>query len=156
MDNENLDTYVVQPLQYNKILVCIDDDDFISSAAAFDYACTIAKSMDLPLGIVTVLEVNDLNIFQSLSPQVLDERRAEIKQHLNEYVKKAQSFGVEDVKPMLSEGNPGHVIVNSVIPKYNPDLVIIGSEKDGNIHKKLGSQAEYIVRYSPVSVSVVR
>ncbi|MGR3742418.1 universal stress protein [Companilactobacillus sp. DQM5] len=156
MDNENLDEYIVEPLQYNKILVCIDDDDFISSKAAFDYACTMAKSMDLPLGIISVMEIGDLNIFQSLSPQLVEERREEIKEHLNVYVQKAEEFGVSNVKPMVSEGNPGHVIVDKVIPKFDPDLVIIGSERSNNQHGKLGSQAEHIVRYSPVTVSVVR
>lgn len=158
MDSKNLDEYVVEPLEYSKILVCIDDDDFISSKAAFDYACTLAKSLDVPLGVISVLEVGDLNIFQSLSVQTLEERRSEIKKHLSLYVQRAKDFGVEDVKPMVSEGNPGHVIVEQVIPKYEPDLVIIGSERSQSkkhIHR-LGSQAEHIVRYSPVSVSVVR
>lgn len=156
MDNENLDEYVVEPLQYSKILVCIDDDDFISSKAAFNYACTISKTMGVPLGIISVLEVGDLNIFQSLSPQLLEERREQIKDDLNVYVQKAKDFGVTEVKPMVSEGNPGHVIVEKVIPKYEPDLVIVGSERSENQHRKLGSQAEHIVRYSPVTVSVVR
>ncbi|MDO1605745.1 universal stress protein [Lactobacillus sp. YT155] len=156
MDNENLDEYIVEPLQYNKILVCVDDDDFISSKGAFNYACTLAKSLAVPLGIISVMEVGDLNIFQSLSPQLIEERREQIKDHLNVYVQKANDFGVADVKPMVSEGNPGHVIVDKVIPKYDPDLVIIGSERSDNRHGKLGSQAEHIVRYSPVSVSVVR
>lgn len=156
MDNENLTEYVVEPLQYSKILVCIDEDDFISSKAAFDYACTLAKSLNVPLGIISVLEIGDLNIFQSLSPKTLEDRRDEIKDHLSEYAKRAEDFGVPSVKLMVSEGNPGHVIVEKVIPKYNPDLVIIGSERSENHHRKLGSQAEYITRYSPVSVSVVR
>jgi Universal stress protein family. len=75
-------------VDYSKILICVDSDDFVSSKNAFNYACSLARHHDAELGIVSVLETGDLNIFQSLDPEVLKERREQIKNSLKCTVKR--------------------------------------------------------------------
>ena len=108
------------------------------------------------MGIVSVLETGDLNIFQSLDPDVLTERREEIKKLLEVYGQKAKEYGVENVHLMVTEGGPGTVISEQVIPKFQPDLVIVGVEKKNRNRNTIGSQAAKIVNNANVSVSVIR
>ncbi|MCD2255593.1 universal stress protein [Agrilactobacillus fermenti] len=150
-----LDDFTVQIHRYNRILVTIDSDDFISSKPAFEYACTTAKMYQIPLGIVSILETGDLNIFQTLSPDVLSQQRADVANLVDTYADKAREFGVLDVTPYVSEGKPGRTVVDQVIPEFKPDLLVVGSERKANANA-IGSQASYMVRYAPCSVIVVR
>ncbi|MCH4170016.1 MAG: universal stress protein [Lactobacillus sp.] len=152
---KELTDFEVKIHRYNRILVAIDSDDFVSSKPAFEYACTTARLFNIPLGVVTVLETGDLNIFQTLSPDTLGDRRSEVAHLVDGYVEKAKAFGVLEVTPYLSEGKPGHVIVDTIIPEFKPDLVVVGSERKNN-RSTIGSQAAHIVRYAPCSVIVVR
>lgn len=153
---DELKDYKVTKIEYDRILICVDSDDFVSSKNAFNYACSLAKHYNAKLGIVSVLETGDLNIFQSLDKDTLAERRNEIKELLETYGEKAKTYGVQDLHLMVTEGNPGHVIVEQVIPKFQPDLVIVGVEEKNRSRNTIGSQAARIVNDSKVSVSVIR
>jgi len=153
---DEIKEYKVKKIEYSKILICVDSDDFQSSKNAFNYACSLAKHYNAELGIASVLETGDLNIFQSLDPDVLSERREEIKELLEVYGQKARDYGVEDVHLMVTEGGPGSVIVDKVIPKFGPDLVIVGVEQKNRSRNTIGSQASKIVNGAKVSVSVIR
>jgi len=153
---DEIKEYKVRKVEYSKILICVDSDDFVSSKNAFNYACSLAKQHGAELGIASVLETGDLNIFQSLDPDVLRERREEIKELLEMYGQKAEDFGVKNVHLMVTEGNPGTTIVDKVIPKFQPDLVIVGVEEKNRTRNTIGSQAAKIVNNARVSVSVIR
>lgn len=154
----NLADYQVATMHYSRIMVAVDDDDFVSSRRAFDYACTVAKIYGVPLGVAMVLETGDLNVFESLSPDILAKRRQEITHDLNTYCSKATDFGVVDVQPFLSEGSPGHEIAEKIVPLFKPDLLVVGSETkpDHRRRKTIGTQAAFMVRYAPCSVILVR
>lgn len=107
--------FEIEPKIFTKILVAVDEDDSQSSINAFNYAVTTAKRLNVPLGIVSILEVGDFNIFDTLSPEVLDERRAQVADDLANYVNKARSFGVKDVTAYSGEGKPGVVIINDIL-----------------------------------------
>ncbi|WP_334329624.1 universal stress protein [Companilactobacillus sp. HBUAS59699] len=153
---DELKEYKVKKIEYSKILICVDSDDFLSSKNAFNYACSLAKHYGAELGIASVLETGDLNIFQSLDPDVLKQRRNEIKELLETYGQKAKTYGVKDVHLMVTEGSPGSVIVEQVVPKFQPDLIIVGVEEKNRHRNTIGSQAAKIVNNSRVSVSVIR
>ena len=153
---DEIKEYKVKKIEYSKILICVDSDDFVSSKNAFNYACSLAKHYNAQLGIVSVLETGDLNIFQSLDPDVLKERRSEIKELLEAYGQKAEEYGVKDIHLMVTEGAPGATIVEQVIPSFKPDLVIVGVEEKNRTRNTIGSQASKIVNGSRVSVSVIR
>ncbi|MFD1484616.1 universal stress protein [Lacticaseibacillus baoqingensis] len=147
--------FEVESMHYNRLLLAVDDDDDESSRKAFNYACTLAKIYAIPLGIVSVLETGDLNIYQSLSPDLLSERRGEIAANLNTYVEKAEAFGAQDVQPLIGEGNPAHVILEEVAPAFKPDLIILGSHKRRG-HNHIGHVAGEIAREANASVIIVR
>lgn len=147
--------FEVESMHYDRLLLAVDDDDDDSSRRAFNYATTLAKIYGIPLGIVSVLETGDLNIYQSLSPDLLSTRRAQMADHLNTYVEKAEAFGATDVQPLIGEGKPARVILEEIAPEFKPDLIIIGSHtKHGR--NRLGHVAAEIVREAECSVIVVR
>ena len=147
--------FEVESMHYNRLLLAVDDDDDDSSRKAFNYACTLAKIYAIPLGIVSVLETGDLNIYQSLSPDLLSSQRSDIASHLNTYVEKAQAFGAQDVQPLIGEGKPAHVILDEILPAFKPDLIILGSHiRRGKLH--IGHVAGEIVREAEASVIIVR
>ncbi|MFD1432770.1 MULTISPECIES: universal stress protein [Lacticaseibacillus] len=155
MAEETEEDFVVESMHYSRLLLAVDDDDDDSSHKAFNYACTVAKVYEVPLGIVSVLETGDLNIYQSLSPDMLSDRRSEIVAHLNTYVEKAQAFGVQDVQPLIGEGKPARVILEDIAPSFNPDLIIVGSHTArGHLH--IGHVASEIAREANASVIIVR
>lgn len=147
--------FVVESMHYNRLLLAVDDDDDDSSQKAFNYACTLAKVYGVPLGIVSVMETGDLNIYQSLSPDLLSKRRSEIAADLNTYVEKAKAFGAQDVQPLIGEGKPAQVILEDITPEFRPDLIILGSHARHG-HSRIGHVAGEVVREAEVSVIIVR
>ncbi|QEA52796.1 universal stress protein [Loigolactobacillus coryniformis] len=148
--------FEVQTMAFRRLLVAVDEDDSTSSIRAFNYAVTLAKSYHVPLAVVTILETSDLNIYDSLSPDVLANRREEVLAKINRYAQKAKDFGVVEVSSLIGEGKPGKVIVNQVVPEWRPDLLIVGSETKEKGRLFIGSQASYMAQNAPCSVIVVR
>lgn len=146
----------VQPMTFKKILVAVDEDDSSSSRKAFNYAVTLANSYHVPMGVVTVLETSDLSIYDSLQPNVLEQRREAMSKSIDVYVEKAKNFGVNSVKGFIAEGKPGKVIVQNTIPDFEPDLLVCGSETKEKNSIFIGSQASYMAQNAPCSVIVVR
>lgn len=146
----------VQPMTFKKILVAVDEDDSSSSRKAFCYAVTLAHAYKVPLGIVTILETGDLSVYDSLQPNVLEKERQEMAAAVDVYVQKAQDFGVDDVSRFLEEGKPGKQIVREIIPEFQPDLLVCGSETQDKSSIFIGSQASYMSQNAPCSVIVVR
>ena len=91
MDYESIN----DPLVYRRILLTIDEDDNESTIKAFRFAVTLAHDYDAHLGIVSVLENEDINIFDSLTPAKLKEKRTELEKAVNHYVKLAEKIGIK-------------------------------------------------------------
>lgn len=56
----------------NKVLLTVDVDDRDSTSKAFSYAIKMAKIFKAELGICSVLENNDINIYDSLTPDKIE------------------------------------------------------------------------------------
>lgn len=139
---------------FNRILVGVDDS--ADAKLAFKYAIHRAKQDGAELVIVSILEDDEMNVYQALSKDYVHGERDELEQHILKYQKEAQDAGVEKVRAMIAEGEPGETIVKDVIPHVQPDILIIGSEAKKGIKRHLGSQAAYMAKYSPISVLVIR
>ncbi|MFB9768681.1 universal stress protein [Lactiplantibacillus modestisalitolerans] len=140
--------------KFKRILVGVDDS--ADALLAFDYAIHQAKQDNAELIITSILESDDMNVFQALSKDYVHGERHDLEQHLLKYQQQAQSAGVEKVRTMIAEGEPGETIVKEIIPHVQPDLLIIGSLAKKGIAKHFGSQAAYMAKYAPISVLVIR
>ncbi|MFC6288749.1 universal stress protein [Levilactobacillus angrenensis] len=139
---------------FKKILVGVDDS--ADALLAFDYAIHQAKRDQAELIIVSVLEHDDMNVYQALDSDYVHGERDELRDHVRGYQKQAQDAGVADVKMVIAEGEPGETIVRDVIPHVQPDLLVIGSIAKKGVSRYFGSQAAYMAKYAPISVMVVR
>jgi nucleotide-binding universal stress UspA family protein len=139
---------------FRKILVGVDDS--ADAITAFQYAIHRAKADNAELIIASILESDDMNIYQVLSKDYVHGERQELEKHVNQYVTLAQEAGIKNVRAVIGEGDPGEVIVKTLIPKYAPDLLVVGAASKMGIAKHLGSQAAYMAKYAPISVLVVR
>ncbi|MCD2256515.1 universal stress protein [Agrilactobacillus fermenti] len=139
---------------FDRILVGVDDSD--DSQLAFRYALNRAKEDDAILFICSILESQEMNVFQALSKDYVHGEREELEQHLNDYRKLAEDFGIDRVHTVVDEGEAGETIVKSVIPHIEPDVLIIGSKSKKGLSRRFGSQAAYMAKYAPISVFVIR
>ncbi|MFT8364168.1 MAG: universal stress protein [Sporolactobacillus sp.] len=140
--------------EFSHILVGVDDS--ADAQLAFRYAMQRAKRDNAQLTIVSILEKGDMNIYQALNKDYIHGERKDLETRIQTYKQIAVDFGVEQVNAVVTEGEPGEVIVKEVIPHTNADLLIIGSEDKRGIARHFGSQAAYMAKYAPISVLVVR
>ncbi|MFC6200690.1 universal stress protein [Lactiplantibacillus nangangensis] len=146
-----------EPLIYRRILLTVDEDDNTSSERAFRYATTLARDYDVPLGIVSVMESEDINIFDSLTPSKIQAKRRHVEQVVQDYVKLAETSGIKDVEPLVYEGGDvDDVILEQVIPDFKPDLLVTGADTEFAHSKIAGAIGPRLARKAPISVIVVR
>lgn len=150
MDN----TESMNPKKFTRILVGVDDSP--DAQLAFRYAMNRAKFDNAELVICSVLESDNMNIYQALSKDYVHGQRSDLQKHLQEYAKLAERFGIAKVKIVIGEGDPGETIVKKIIPEVEPDLLVVGSLSQSGVRKYFGSQAAYMAKYSPISVMIVR
>lgn len=140
--------------KFKRILVGVDDSP--DAQLAFRYAISEARLSGASLVIASVLEADNVNVFQALSKDYVHGERKDLAKHLNQYRELALRAGVKTVDTVVEEGDPGEVIVKTIIPAVDADLLIIGSLSKTGVRKYFGSQAAYMAKYSPISVMVVR
>ena len=139
---------------FKHILVGVDDSD--DARLAFQYAIATAIQRHARLTIVSILESHELSVYEALDKDYIHGERSELDEHIKSYVKQARDAGVEQVDALVSEGKPGEVIVNDVIPHAQADVLIIGSIAKKGVKRRFGSQAAYMAKYAPISVLVIR
>ncbi|MDO4903611.1 MAG: universal stress protein [Limosilactobacillus sp.] len=149
--------FEIKPKKFSKILVGVDDAP--DARAAFAYAVDKAKRDGSELGIVSILETGDINVYQILDKDYVHGTEDELKSRINEYVEAAINYGIDPKKitAIVDRGSrPAERICNHVIPEFQPDLLVIGSiGKRGN-RKAVGSQASYMTRNAGTSVFCIR
>ncbi|WP_461218523.1 universal stress protein [Lapidilactobacillus salsurivasis] len=138
---------------FHKMLVAVDDSE--DSKLAFKYAVHRAKKDHLGLAIVSILESDEMNVYQAFSNDYVHGEREDLERHLEEYRHEAEDAGVEKVETFIGEGKPGDVIVHEAIPTIKPDLLIIGARAK-TTGARVGSQAAYMVKHARISVAVIR
>ena len=94
---------------FKRILVGVDDS--ADAKLAFMHAINQAIQDEAELVIVSVLEKDDMNVYQALSKGFVHGERTELEKHILEYQKEAQTAGVKNVQALVAEGEPGEVIV---------------------------------------------
>ncbi|WP_338208685.1 universal stress protein [Lactiplantibacillus paraxiangfangensis] len=145
------------PLIYRRILLTVDEDDNTSSERAFRYATTLARDYAVPMGICSVMESEDINIFDSLTPSKIQAKRHHVEEVVAEYVKMAEAEGVTHVEPLVYEGGDvDDVILERVIPEFKPDLLVTGADTQFAHSKISGAIGPRLARKAPISVIVVR
>lgn len=157
--DEKVLQFEIEDKPFARVLVAVDQDDSSSSIKAFQFAVTLAFRNHAKLGIVSILELEDINVFEALSPEKRNKISDTLLADVKVYVKVAREHGVKDVEGFVAEGKPAPTIISDIIPTFEPDVLICGSKtKHVSSRKKIfiGSQASYLAQNSPCSVLVIR
>lgn len=145
------------PLFFRRILITIDEDDRPSTSRAFRFAMTMARDYQAHLGIASVLESDDISIYESLMPDKLNEKRDHLKAIVKSYADQATAFGVEDVRAIVGEGGDvDDVVLQKIVPDFQPDLIVCGADVDFASHGHPGAIGLRLAKKSDVSVIVIR
>ncbi|KRN90566.1 universal stress protein [Ligilactobacillus ceti] len=137
-----------------RILVGVTPND--DAQVAFDVAIERAKELGATLVITSILDLDELNVYEVLSEDYLKKHQAALEEQVQKYSTLAREQGVKHVEAVVGQGKPGEVIVKEILPAANIDLIMVGSATKTGLKKHFGSQAAYIAKYAPVSVLVIR
>lgn len=144
---------------YSKILVPIDGSD--PSTMALVEAIKLAHALDSSLCVLHVVDVRPLlsSVAAAASYDIVfDIMRREGMELLRNAAATLKDAGVK-VETLLQEAPDGQVgeVIFRQAREYQAELIICGTHGRRGVRRLLmGSDAEYIVRHSPVPVLLVR
>ena len=151
------ETPAFRPLIFRRVLLTVDADDSTSTQRAFRYALTLALDYQIQLGICSVVENHDINIYDSLIPAKLQEKRDAVQAVVDRYVATAREAGAQHVSGYVNEGGDvDDVILDELLPDFDPDLVVCGADTEFSAHRVAGAVSVRLAKKAPVSVIVVR
>lgn len=142
---------------YDKILVPVDGS--VTSALGLDEAIRLAKNQGAKLRIVHV--VDDLIMSDTVglyTDELLESLRGHGKDILAKAQTRAQSQGLDPESVLLEHfgGRAAELVVDEA-KKWGANLIVLGTHgRRGMTRLVMGSDAEEIVRTTPVPVLLVR
>ena len=145
---------MVEAKHFKHVLAAVDDSEL--GQLALVNAIHQAQEDGSKLTILSVFEADQMNVFDYFSKEKNAAAREDVEQALERYRQVAVDAGVSNIETLLSEGEPGEVIVKDVIPSINPDMVVIGSHSQKGAEKYFGSQSSYVANNAPITVMIVR
>jgi nucleotide-binding universal stress UspA family protein len=133
----------------SSILVAIDGSGY--SDRAFEYACKLSLSKEIPLLITNVIEE-----YATIGYSILKELKNSSKELLDKYQTRANSLGVRSVGSIQSVGNPAEEILKIANRKKIDTLVIGNKGKYGTSRDILGGTSYKLAHYSKCTVTIVK
>jgi nucleotide-binding universal stress UspA family protein len=133
----------------SSILVAVDGSEY--SEKAFEYACKLSISKEMPLLITNIVEEH-----ATVGYSILKELTDSSKELVDKYKTRAESLGVRSVSSIQSVGNPAEEILK-ITNRKKIDTIVIGSRGNyGTTRDMLGGTSYKLVHYSKCTVTVVR
>lgn len=147
-------------MAYRRILVPVDGSP--TSNAGLREAIDLAKGQGASLQLVHVLDYHYLAMGGLEAGAYIDELMASLTQSGKRIVKRAEELvrkaGVPVSSVLLqSPAGPAADAIVRQAKKWKPDLIVVGTHGRRGVRRMLmGSDAEQVVRNSPVPVMLVR
>jgi len=144
---------------YGKILVPVDGSE--TSKRGLTEACRLAKEQNARLRCLHVIDEHYLTanyMGVMYVPEIMDKLHDNGKEILNESSEQAKMSGVkvDSVLRESAERRVSDMIIHEA-ETWAADLIVMGTHgRRGLSHLALGSDAESVVRNSPVPVLLVR
>jgi len=139
----------LKPKRKSFVLVAIDGSEY--SDKAFQYACKLSLSKNIPLLIINVVEE-----YATTGYSILRELKDSSKEMLNKYRTKAKLLDVQSVNTIHSVGNAAEEILK-IANRKDIDTLVLGSRgKYGTSKDMLGGTSYKLVHYSKCTVTVVK
>lgn len=144
---------------YKRILVAVDGTEL--SRLALNEAIRLAGPLESFLLLVHVVNKTPWispGIDQDTLQRIIDDLRGTGESILHEATNTVRQAGVAtDSRLIEALGSEAGECIVTEAKLWPAELVVCGSHEHGSLHRMLmGSDAEYIVRHSPVPVLLVR
>ena len=141
--------------QYKRILVAVDGSK--EAERAFFKAVNVAKRNEATLIITHILDIGAYTTFEGFDKSLTDRVYNYAEELLNDYAEKAKEAGLEKVEKVLEYGSPKVKIAKEIAKEQNVDLILCGATGLNAVERFIiDSVSEYIIRYAPCDVLVVR
>lgn len=141
---------------YERILLSVDLTNDASWRHALPQALALARAGKAELHLVAVVPDTGTDLVAHMFPPNFRKQAIERAETEFEALIKREVPADQPVTPHLKYGRV-HDEILKVIAETRADLVVMGSHAPDRMHEFLvGSQADRVVRRSPVSVLVVR
>lgn len=141
--------------QYTRILVAVDGSK--EAERAFFKAIKVAQRNDAVLVITHILDIGAYTTFEGFDKSLTDRVYNYAEELLNDYEQKAKENGLTKVEKVLEYGSPKVKIAKEVPKEHNIDLILCGATGLNAVERFIiGSVSEYVIRYAPCDVLVVR
>lgn len=135
------------------ILVPIDFS--LNADHAFDYALTLARTLQAHLTLVHVIEPLPVGTIETMPYTYLHDLEVKITDLMTAYRDRVTAAGLQS-DFVIVHGVPFHSIIETARTAH-VDLIIMGTHgRTGLSHVLLGSVAERVVQHAPCPVLVVR
>ena len=141
---------------YRHVLAAVDGSE--SAEKALKKAVEITKRNHSELVIAHAVDTHVYSMGEPalyLSDTEFNFDQLETK--LEEYKAQAELAGIENVKIILSKGNPKTVLSEELPRKFNTDLIVVGQSGLNAVERwMVGSVSEHIIRSAPCDVLMVK
>ena len=144
---------------YERILVAVDGSD--TSKQALTHAVELARCLDAKLELVHI--VNEVILAGGMAPAhpydpLIEVLRDEGKKVLAQASADVKAQGLEpETRLMAALGERAADLIVDEARRWRADLIVMGTHgRRGVVRLALGSDAERVLRLSPVPVLVVR
>jgi len=143
-------------MPYTTILVAVDSSE--ESKQAFARSITSAKKNDgASLTIAHVVDIPTHSDYRQYDAAIMELAKKSATEMLDGFKDEAIAAGLTDVQVVLEFGSAKREIIKTIVPKVNPDLIIVGATGTNALERVLvGSVSDYIIRHAPCDVLVVR
>lgn len=141
--------------QYKRILVAVDGSK--EAERAFYKSVSVAQRNEATLIITHILDIGAYTTFEGFDKSLTDRVYNYAEDLLEDYAQKAKDSGLTHVEKVLEYGSPKVKIAKEVAKEQNIDLILCGATGLNAVERFIiGSVSEYIIRYAPCDVLVVR
>ncbi|MFL5679902.1 MAG: universal stress protein [Chloroflexota bacterium] len=126
-----------------------------ASTTATDRALDLAARLDVPLLVVSVIDMRRLRLPSGQFSARVDQVRSRREVSAQELAQRCRGRGVA-VRFLVWEGDPGESIVEAAAAE-GAELIVVGTHGRGNVGRLvMGSVSEYVLRHATCPVVVVR
>lgn len=140
---------------YKSILVAVDSSN--QSKKAVERAIRVAIENEANLTISHIVDIPVYSDYKHFDAEILNLAKQTAEEMVKKFKEQALEAGVTDVAVIIEAGSAKREIIRSIIPKIDPDLVVLGATGVNALERVLvGSVSEYIIRHAPVDVLIVR
>ena len=129
--------------EFKNILVGVDESE--GAQKAFQYAVKQASKTGAALLIASILEIEELNVYEALDPEYSGRNKVNCHLIWKSSKQYAENSGVKNIQLYSGEGDPAEEITKTILPATSADILIIGSRSMHGIKGYFSSHATYMV-----------